>query len=90
MNAPPKIIKTTIEMVLKSPSPNTSSPAKYAKWYNPWMRMKSDNKTVRILRLLLNLKLRYTGTMAAANMITPLAKWIRFSSNKLINFYGSH
>jgi hypothetical protein len=38
------------------------------------MKMKSDNKIVRILRLLFNLKLRYIGTMAAASMITALAK----------------
>jgi len=29
---------------------------------------------VRILRLLFNLKLRYMGIMAAANMITALAR----------------
>jgi hypothetical protein len=53
------------------------------------MKMKSDNKTVRILRLLFNLKLRYIGTMAAANMITALAKCSRFPSNNLVNFLSS-
>jgi hypothetical protein len=38
------------------------------------MKMKSDNKTVRILRLLFNLKLRYSGIIAAANMIAALTK----------------
>lgn len=36
--------------------------------------MKTANKTVRILKLLFNLKLRYIGTMAAANMRTALPK----------------
>lgn len=47
--------------------------------------MKTANKTVRILRLLFNFKLRYIGTIAAANIITALLKWSIFPSDKFVN-----
>jgi len=47
--------------------------------------MKTANKTVRILRLLFNFKLRYIGTIAAANIMTALLKWSIFPSDKFAN-----